>query len=212
MFHARQRAGIGVLGELLAIGDRIVGAAGAGEQVEVMVGRGASTSVKVHDGEVESLTSAGSAGAGVRVIREGRVGFAHCGSLDDDVLADTLAEARDNCRFAEPDEANALAVDDGVEVRPQQMWFDEVMFENLASISNPRPSMPTVTRQVFLGETVTAEGTMVTFDVEGTDHDVQHMPAYFTYSSSDPSVATWWMAVAPWAPRADQAASPPAPA
>ena len=52
-----------------------------------MVSRRTSTTVKAYDGEVESLTSADSSGAGVRVIRDGRQGFAHCGSLDPDVLA-----------------------------------------------------------------------------------------------------------------------------
>ncbi|MCP4435513.1 MAG: TldD/PmbA family protein [Actinomycetia bacterium] len=125
--EVRARANIGDLADLLAMADRLVGSAMGTEQVEVMLGRGASTSVKVHGGEVESLTSAGSTGAGVRVIRDGRVGFAHCGSLDADVLDDTLAEARDNCRFAEPDEANGLAVDDGVAVTPQTGWYDEVI-------------------------------------------------------------------------------------
>ncbi len=92
-----------------------------------MLGRGASTTVRAHGGEVESLTSAGSTGAGIRVIREGRVGFAHCGSIDRDVLEDTLAEARDNCRFAEPDDANGLATDDGVAVSPQDMFEEAVV-------------------------------------------------------------------------------------
>lgn len=123
----RRAAAIGGLDGLLAIAESVLGDAGPGEQVEVMVSRGASTSVRVHDGEVESLTSAGSTGAGVRVIRDGRVGFAHCGSLDADVLAEALAEARDNCRFAEPDEAHGLAEPDGVEVVRQEMWHDEVV-------------------------------------------------------------------------------------
>lgn len=118
---------IGPVEELLAIADALVGRAAVGEQIEVMVGRGASTTVRVHDGEVESLTSAGSTGAGVRVIREGSVGFAHCGSLDADVLDDTLAEARDNCRFAEPDDHNGLAEPDGLPVVRQQLWHDAVV-------------------------------------------------------------------------------------
>lgn len=125
--EVRDAAGIGPLDDLLEIGDRIVASAVPHEAVEVMVGRGASTSVKVHDGEVESLTSAGSTGAGIRVIRDGRLGFAHCGSLDPDVLEDTLGEARDNCRFAEPDEHNGLASPDGVAVTAQRTWFDEVV-------------------------------------------------------------------------------------
>lgn len=122
-----ERAGIGPLEDLLGAADRLVAGAAPGEEVEVMLGRGASTTVRAHGGEVESLTSAGSTGAGIRVIREGRVGFAHCGSIDRDVLEDTLAEARDNCRFAEPDDANGLATDDGVAVTPQDMFEEAVV-------------------------------------------------------------------------------------
>ncbi len=123
----RAAAAVGEHEELKCMGDRLVAEARPGERIEVTLSRGASTIVRVHDAEVESLTSAGSAGAGIRVIREGRLGFAHCGSLDPDVLADTLAEARDNTRFAEPDEHQAIADPDGVEIVPQQMWHDEVI-------------------------------------------------------------------------------------
>lgn len=98
--------------ELLAIAERIASQATEGEEVEAYVSRGSSVSVKAYDGEVESFTSATSAGAGIRVISDGRVGFAHAGALDEDVLAETLAEARDNRAFAEPDEWAGLAQPD----------------------------------------------------------------------------------------------------
>ncbi len=86
------------------------------EQVEVVVGRSSSTEVRVYGGEVEQLASATSAGIGVRVISGHRQGFAYAGSLDDDVLADTLAQARDNAGFATPDEWLGLAEPDGIPV------------------------------------------------------------------------------------------------
>lgn len=98
-----------------------------GEQVEVLVSRASSTSVRVYEGEVESLTSADSSGAGIRVIRDGRLGFAHCGSLDPDVLAATLVDARDNCAFGAPDEFNGLASPDGVPVVPRDGWSEAVV-------------------------------------------------------------------------------------
>ena len=60
-------------------------------------------------GEVESLTTAGIEGVGVRVIVDHRQGYASAGSLDPDVIDETLREARDNAAFGEPDEWNALA-------------------------------------------------------------------------------------------------------
>ena len=118
---------VGPLEGLLEIGDLLVGRAESGEAVEVVLARGSSTTVEVHAAQVESLTSAGSAAVGVRVIRDGRVGFAASGSHDADVVAETLAEARDNCRFAEPDEHNGLADPDGVEIVHQDLWHDEVI-------------------------------------------------------------------------------------
>ena len=102
--------------ELLEIGDRIVALARGDEQVEVVVGRSTSTEVRVYEGDVEQLASATSAGIGVRVIHDNRQGFAYAGSLDPDVLAETLAEARDNATFATPDEWLGLAEPDGVPV------------------------------------------------------------------------------------------------
>jgi PmbA protein len=45
----------------------------------------------------------------VRVLVDGRQGYAWAGSLEPDVVADTLAEARDNAAFGAPDEWQALA-------------------------------------------------------------------------------------------------------
>jgi PmbA protein len=113
--------------DLLELADGLVARALPGEQVEVLVARATSTSVRVYDGEVESLTSADTSGAGVRVLRDGRVGFAHCGSLDPQVLAETLVEARDNCAFGESDEFNGLAEPDGLPVVPRDAWSAPVV-------------------------------------------------------------------------------------
>lgn len=90
----------------------------SGEQVEAFVARSEYTSVRAHAGEIESFTSATSAGIGVRVVRDHRQGFAWAGSLDDEVVIDALREARDNASFAEPDEWVGLAEPDGVAAVP----------------------------------------------------------------------------------------------
>ncbi|MEZ5138426.1 MAG: TldD/PmbA family protein [Acidimicrobiales bacterium] len=113
--------------ELLAIGDRIVALAKPGEQVEVVVGRSTGTEVRVYEGEVEQLATATSAGIGVRVISDHRQGFAYAGSLDEDVLADTLAEARDNATFGTPDEWLGLAEPDGVAVPELDLYREELV-------------------------------------------------------------------------------------
>ncbi|MGH9215406.1 MAG: PmbA/TldA family metallopeptidase, partial [Acidimicrobiales bacterium] len=112
------------MSELLDLALKVAGAAGAGEQVEAFVGRSTSTSVKVHGGALESLTQATSAGIGVRVIEDGRQGFAWAGALDDDVIAEVLAEARDNVAYAQPEDWVGLAEPDGVEPPPIDLWRD----------------------------------------------------------------------------------------
>ncbi len=113
--------------DLLELGDRIVARAAPGEQVEAYVARGETTSVKAYGGEVESLTSAQSQGVGIRVVVGGRQGFAHAGTLDDDVIAETLAEARDNASFGEVDDFFGLAEPDDVPVVDQDLWSDELV-------------------------------------------------------------------------------------
>jgi PmbA protein len=89
---------------LLALVRKIAGEAGPLEQVEAYAARSKGMEVKVFGGEVESLASENVEGVGVRVVVDGRQGFAWAGSLDPDVVAETLAEARDNAGFGSPDE------------------------------------------------------------------------------------------------------------
>ena len=105
---------------------RIVAQAQSGEQVEVCAGSAARTEVRVHGGEVESLTVAESRGVGVRVVRDGREGFAHAGTFDADVVDELLAEARDNLEFSEPDERVGIAEPDGVAAVDIDPWDDRV--------------------------------------------------------------------------------------
>lgn len=113
--------------ELLALGERVVAQARPGEGVEVFVSRGRSTSVRAYGGDVEAFTAATSAGVGVRVVVDGRQGFASAGSLDADVVTHLLAEARDNASFAQPDDANAIASPESDVVAPAlDLWRDDI--------------------------------------------------------------------------------------
>ena len=102
--------------DLLAIGDRIAGWARDGEEIEAVVVRSRDTEIRAYEGEVEQLSSAQTQGVGIRVVRDQKVGFAYAGSLDDDVLSETLADARDNAGFGTADEFVGLAIPDGVAV------------------------------------------------------------------------------------------------
>lgn len=108
--------------DLLEVADRLVAMAQGGEQLEAYVARSSDTEVRVYEGEVEQLAVADSLGVGVRIVRDGRQGFAYCGTFALDSLAEVVAEARDNAAFGEPDEAAGLPEPDGVEPVPLDLW------------------------------------------------------------------------------------------
>ncbi|MGH9106934.1 MAG: TldD/PmbA family protein [Acidimicrobiales bacterium] len=124
------------MSELLELAEKVAGWSRQGEAVEVYVSRRAETEVRVFEGEVESLSSATSAGAGIRVVagrevagREAagsRQGFAYAGSLDEEVLGETLDEARDNAAFSTPETWVGLPGPDGAAPAVLDLWRDEL--------------------------------------------------------------------------------------
>ncbi len=112
--------------DLLDLATRVAGWARDGEQVEAFVARGRDTEIQVFNGEVESLSSAESAGIGIRVVAGSRQGFAYAGSLAPDVVAETLDEARDNAGFASEDPFTGLAAPDGVAAADLDLWRDDL--------------------------------------------------------------------------------------
>lgn len=115
-----------MLDELLALGDRVVAKARAGEQIEAIIVNEHETEVIVFEGDVESFTSATSQGIGIRVINDHRQGFAWAGSLDPDVIESTLAEARDNATFGTFDPDLMLAEPDGVPLADLDLYSEAV--------------------------------------------------------------------------------------
>ena len=73
-------------------------------------------------------------------------------------------------------------------------WIDEVKFEKLGTIAQPRPAILETQDQVIgteNGAMLPIGGTFVNFNLaSGIDQRVDAAPAYFSYSSSDPSIAT----------------------
>jgi PmbA protein len=121
--------------DLLGVARRVAGDARPGEQGEAYVLRSRDVDVKAIGGEVESLAVAESEGVGVRVIADARQGYAWAGSLDADVITDTLAEARDNAGFGAPDESYVLASPAdvaGVGGASLDLWRDDVLSTSTA--------------------------------------------------------------------------------
>lgn len=112
--------------ELLEIATALASRARPSEQVEAFVARGHQTSIRVFDGDVESLSSADSTGIGVRVVSDGRVGFAWVGSIEESAASQTLEDARDNALYATRDRAAGLAEPDGIEPAALTLWREEL--------------------------------------------------------------------------------------
>jgi len=118
------------MADLEAIARRIVDGASGSEGIEVRVSRSRDTEVDILQGAVESLTVAGSEGISVRVVVDGRVGVASASSLAPDIVEAVVADARDNARFAEPDEFSGLATPAEIgDVRAVELdlWREDVI-------------------------------------------------------------------------------------
>jgi len=111
---------------LLDIATRVAERAVAGEQIEAYLARSLSTDVKVFGGDIESLSSAETHGIGVRVVTGGRQGFAYAGSLDEGVIEETIAEARDNAGFGTVDEYLGLPEPGGVEATDLDLYREDM--------------------------------------------------------------------------------------
>ena len=110
--------------ELLDLAQRIAADAKPGEQIEAYASWHRDTEIRVFEGAIESLASAESAGVGIRVVSNGRQGFAYVGDLDERHAREALEEARDNATFASPDENVGLASPDGREAADLELWRD----------------------------------------------------------------------------------------
>ena len=70
------------------------------------------------------------------------------------------------------------------------IWFDDVVFENSGIVTNTRPAMVSQTLTPDVGASVSIPGTTVTFSVGGNDELIEAFPSYFSFTSSNDTVAT----------------------
>lgn len=74
------------------------------------------------------------------------------------------------------------------------LWFDEIKFEKLGNVGKPTSTImdgKTTTVKSFIGSTINISGIGHTYNlVNGQDVKVLSSSAYFTYTSSNPAVAT----------------------
>jgi PmbA protein len=83
--------------------------AAGGDEADAWCEDAMERTVRVYDGAVESITEAGSKGAGVRVFRGGRSGYAYGSDLSEDGLRALAARAAEAASVTEPDEHAGIA-------------------------------------------------------------------------------------------------------
>ena len=97
-----------LVADLAELAGAAVEAARDHEAVEAYAEETRRTEVTAHKGEVEGLTFADSRGVGIRLIANGRLGYAYAADPSTDEVRDALARARENAELATEDEFNTL--------------------------------------------------------------------------------------------------------
>ena len=81
------------------------------DAAEVYMQTSRNLSVRVRNGNIETVQEAASRGVGFRVFVDGRMGFSHCNDFAENALDDTIGRAVAFARLTTPDENNVLPAD-----------------------------------------------------------------------------------------------------
>ncbi|MCJ7627575.1 MAG: TldD/PmbA family protein [Longimicrobiales bacterium] len=95
------------------------------DSAEVLIEEGRQLSIEVRNGEMETIQESSSHGAGFRVFREGKMGFAHSNDLSGASLDQAIESAVNFAQHMTADEHNILPGDPGV--TPVDGLFDPDM-------------------------------------------------------------------------------------
>jgi PmbA protein len=115
---------------LTEIAQRFASGAQPGEEIEVYISQGSDVDINVYNQEIENMTTSSSTAVGIRVINNHREGSAWAESLDEDILIETLNNARENASISEPDEFSAMVKPDDIDdVIPVERdgWDDSII-------------------------------------------------------------------------------------
>ncbi len=81
------------------------------DEVEVFIQSSRNLSIRVRNGDIETIQESDSGGVGFRVMVKGSMGFSHCNDFNDRALTDTLRRAIAFAELTTPDEHNILPYD-----------------------------------------------------------------------------------------------------
>jgi PmbA protein len=95
--------------EYLEMAEELVDRASSGDvETEAIIIEGQTTMIRVNGGEVQELSQASSKGLGVRIIKEGRMGYAYTSDFTASAVEDTWRAALALAESADADEFRAL--------------------------------------------------------------------------------------------------------
>jgi PmbA protein len=97
-----------------------------GVEAEAFIIDNIETTIQLGNGEVEKLSQSGSKGVGVRVIDNGRVGYAYTSDFGDDAIERTWKSAIELASIASPDEFRKLPQPAEIPEMDLEIWDPEL--------------------------------------------------------------------------------------
>lgn len=120
-----------------------------GVEAEAFIMAGQTTMVRVNEGQVEQLSQATPKGLGVRVIKEGRMGYAYTSDLSPQGVKETWRDALALAESADPDEHRSLP-------QPQPIEGEDLALYDPALVTVPTEEKIALAQEV--------EGAALSFD------------------------------------------------
>ncbi|MEA2095245.1 MAG: TldD/PmbA family protein [Candidatus Cloacimonadota bacterium] len=74
------------------------------DEIEILLSAGNSFSVKINEQNIESFNYSDSKGIGVRVIKEGKIGYSYTEKFDEETFKHIVDEAIENAKYTEDDD------------------------------------------------------------------------------------------------------------
>jgi PmbA protein len=105
------------------------------EGVEAYGAESRHTEVRAHGREVEGLTFSETRGVGVRIVADGKLGYAYAADPSVEEVRATVAKARENLAFATPDEFNTLPLPGSTEPLPSIFRDEQASLETERKVS-----------------------------------------------------------------------------
>jgi PmbA protein len=83
------------------------------DSAEVYLQTGRNLSIRVRNADIETIQEASTAGIGIRLIVDGKIGFSHSNDMNRKSLDDSISRAIAFAKLTTPDESNMLPSDTG---------------------------------------------------------------------------------------------------